>query len=175
MGESAVRADWIEELEEGWRREHPGLDLRTLPPLVRLARLGVLIQDFHADALAPFGLTPADYSVLAALRRVGPPYRASPSGLYNVLQRSSGGMTKMLKRLEGLSLVGRTPDPDDGRGSLVSLTKAGRRVQDEAFQAILVQTQSLFGNFGKARIEQIDAALAALLVAFEREPVRGRG
>ena len=174
MADSGERPDWIEELEQGWRREYPGLDLSALPPVVRLARLGVLIQGLHEEALAPFGLTPADFSVLAALRRVGPPYQASPSGLYSVLQRSSGGMTKMLKRLESLSLVRRTPDPSDGRGSLVSLTDAGRRVQDEAFRTILAETQALFGSFAKGRIKEIDGVLAALLTAFESEPPRAR-
>jgi DNA-binding MarR family transcriptional regulator len=160
-------ADWIDELERGWAREHPEADLSTLPPLVRLARLAVLIQGVQAEALEPFDLTPADYSVLASLRRAGPPYRTSPTELYNVLQRSSGGMTKMLKRLESLGLVKRSPDPHDGRGSLVALTKSGLRVQERAFGALLERTQALLGGLSAKRIEEIDGSLRTLLEAFE--------
>ena len=162
-------ADWIKDLEEGWKREYPGVDLSTLPPMVRLARLAMLFQNFQVRTLEPFGLTPADYSVLAALRRVGPPYRASPSGLYNVLQRSSGGMTKMLKRLEKLELVTRTPDPSDGRGSLVALTRTGLRVQEKAFRALLAGTSELLGNVPGRRVEEIDRSLRLLLDTFEAE------
>jgi len=161
-------ADWIDDLEEGWAREYPEADLSTLPPLVRLARLAVLIERFHTECLEPFDLTPADYSVLAALRRTGAPYRASPSSLYNILQRSSGGMTKMLKRLESRGLVRRSPDPRDGRGSLVALTRAGIRVQEKAFHALLERTQELFGDVSPRAIEQVDRALRLLLDVFER-------
>ncbi|MBM4266172.1 MAG: MarR family transcriptional regulator [Deltaproteobacteria bacterium] len=160
-------ADWIAELEAGWAREHPDADLGTLPPLVRLARLALLIEAFQTETLAPFDLTPADYSVLAALRRVGPPYRTSPSKLYSALQRSSGGMTKMLKRLESLGLVARSPDPSDGRGSLVALTKAGQRVQEQAFGSFLEATKDLLGTVATKKLDEIDRSLRALLEIFE--------
>jgi DNA-binding MarR family transcriptional regulator len=164
--------DWVDELERGWRREYPDADVTALPPLVRLARLAVLIEALQRETVAPFDLTPADYTVLAALRRVGPPYEASPSKLYNVLERSSGGMTKMLKRLEALGLVRRAPDPSDGRGSLVALTRRGLELQERIFHALLERTRSLLGSLPARRRKEIDGALRTLLEVLEGDPAR---
>ena len=91
--------EWFEDLTRGWTNEYPELDLSSLPALVRIARLGVLLDAFQHDVLEPFELMPSDYGVLAALRRAGAPYSLKPSQLYSRLRRSSGGMTKILKRL----------------------------------------------------------------------------
>ena len=114
---AASATDWIDELGSVWRREYRHLDTGALPPLVRLARLSLLIDSLQTEVLRPFDLARGDYGVLAMLRRAGSPYELSPSQLTNRLARSSGGMTKILKRLEEAGLVRRLPDPDDGRGS----------------------------------------------------------
>jgi DNA-binding MarR family transcriptional regulator len=159
--------DWTDELAEAWAREHPEADVAPLPPLVRLARLGILIDAFQTRMLQPFGLTPADYTVLAALRRVGAPYRSSPSQLYSVLHRSSGGMSKMLKRLEERRLVERFADPHDGRGSLVGLTEAGVAMQEKVFTDLLNGTHELLAPVSPGQLADIDQSLRVLLDAFE--------
>jgi DNA-binding MarR family transcriptional regulator len=105
--------------------------------------------------------------VLAVLRRAGRPYALSPSELYGRLQRSSGGMTKILKRLEDQGFIRRSPDPDDGRGSRVHLTKAGLELQERVFQAFLSASQDLFAGVPAARRRDLDRALRALVEAFE--------
>jgi len=159
--------DWIDELSQAWQREYPELDASALPPLVRLARLAILIEAFQLDVLEPFELTPGDYAVLAALRRAGKPYVLNPSQLYSRLQRSSGGMTKMLKRLEQRDLVQRAPDPDDGRGSVVSLTKRGLAIQDRVFSAFLTAAQDVIAPLSTSRRRETERSLRSLLDAFE--------
>ncbi len=159
--------DWIDELSEAWQREYAELDASALPPMVRLARLAILIEAFQLEVLEPFELTSGDYSVLAALRRAGKPYALNPSQLYSRLQRSSGGMTKMLKRLERRGLVRRAPDPEDGRGSLVSLTRQGRAIQDRVFSAFLTASQDVLAPLSPARRRETERALRSLVDAFE--------
>ena len=159
--------DWIDQLSEDWQREYPKLDTSVLPPLVRLARLSILLEAFQREVLDPFELTSGDYAVLAALRRAGAPYALNPSQLTSRLERSSGGMTKMLKRLEQGGLVVREPDPEDGRGSVVSLTKEGLAVQDRVFHAFLTASQDLLDSLSPSRRRDSDRALRALLDAFE--------
>jgi DNA-binding MarR family transcriptional regulator len=159
--------DWIDQLSTDWAREYPDLDTSALPPLVRLARLGVLIESFQLDVLEPFELTPGDYGVLAALRRAGRPYALNPTQLVSRLQRSSGGMTKMLKRLEQRGLVERRPDPDDGRGSVVSLTRQGLAVQDRVFHAFLTASQKLLAPLPVPRRRETGRGLRSLLALFE--------
>jgi DNA-binding MarR family transcriptional regulator len=159
--------EWLDDIARGWASEYPGLDLSHLPPLVRLARLGILIEAFQHDVLQPFGLSPGDYGVLASLRRAGPPYALNPSQLYGSLRRSSGGMTKMLKRLEQAGLVERTPDPEDGRGSRVMLTARGLSLQDRVFRAFVNATRNLLAPLPAERLDSVDAGLSELLDVFE--------
>lgn len=162
--------DWIDALGEAWEREFPGVDVSTLPPLVRLARLSLLIESFQQEVLEPFELTRSDYGVLAMLRRAGAPYEASPSDLTNRLLRSSGGMTKILKRLASAGFVDRVPDPSDGRVSWVRLTDAGHKVQDEVFSAFLAATRKLLAPVSAAELHEVDDSLKVLLDAFEPPP-----
>lgn len=158
---------WLTELSEAWRREHGPVDASALVPLTYVARLGVLVDRFQEEVLDPFELSPSDYSVLATLRRAGDPYRLKPSQLYSELQRSSGGMTKILKRLEARRLIERESDPDDGRGSLVQLTEAGRALQERAFLSFVVAAEKRLAPLtlpGRAFSEK---GLRALIEAFE--------
>ena len=159
--------DWIDELSAAWARDYPDVDTSTLSPMTRLIRLGVLMDTFQHETLEPYDLTPNDYSVLATLQRAGPPYELSPSDLYTALERSSGGMTKMLKRLEKLGLVERTPDPKDGRSSRVALTTSGLALQDEVFKIFLLRTQEVLHKISGSKLAEIDNSLRILLDAIE--------
>ncbi len=159
--------DWIDEFSEMWAREYPDADTSTLSPMTRLVRLGVLMDTFQKETLEPFELTSNDYAVLATLRRAGPPYQLSPSELYTTLERSSGGMTKMLKRLEGLGLVERIPDPEDRRSTRVVLTELGVSLQEEVFNVFLSRTQELLHTISLGKLREIDSSLRVLLDAIE--------
>ena len=159
---------WTDELAEGWEREYPGLDTSALPTLTLLARLAVLIEDFQHEVLEPFDIGPSDYSVLATLRRAGEPYELNPNALYSRLRRSSGGMTKMLKRLEERGLVRRTPDPEDGRGMRVRLTRKGFDLQERVFLAYLVASGELLESLPARDRGHAEKGFAAFLAAFER-------
>jgi len=158
---------WIDDVASAWEREYPARNVGSLPPMVRLARLAILLDAFQVEITQRFDLTPSDYGVLAALRRAGSPYELSPTRLTNRLHRSSGGMTKMLNRLEERGLVRRTPDPDDGRGSRVRLTRAGVALQQRVFDAFLAATDELLAPLGPRRMRAVDEALALLLDTFE--------
>jgi DNA-binding MarR family transcriptional regulator len=158
---------WMDDLSAAWEREYPDLDTEALPPLVRLARLAVLVEDFQQSVVAPLDLSPADYSVLAALRRAGPPYQQTPSKLYSRLQRSSGGMTKILHRLEERALIERAPDPSDGRGSVVSLTEKGLDLQERSFRALLAASRNLLAPLTETAVKDTDRVLQDLLDLFE--------
>jgi DNA-binding MarR family transcriptional regulator len=160
--------DWIGEFSAAWAREYPAKDTSSLLLLTRLARLSILIETFQREALAPFNLTPSDYSVLAALRRAGPPYQLSPSTLYTDLERSSGGMTKMLRRLENLGFVERAPDPEDGRSTLVVLTPSGTELEEAIFHVFLSRTHDLLGELPESKREEIDGSLRSFLETIEK-------
>ena len=158
----------MDRLTSSWVASHPDWDFSVLPPLVRLTRLCVLMTEFQTEALLPFGLTPSDYSVLAALRRSGGGNRLAPSELYSVLEVSSGGMTKMIKRLEAKGLVERSPDPNDGRSHFVHLTPEGRKLEGEAFSAYFGAAEKLLEPLTAAQHKSVDRSLEQMLACFEK-------
>ncbi|WP_111495628.1 MarR family winged helix-turn-helix transcriptional regulator [Marinobacter bohaiensis] len=109
-----------------WQTEMPELDLL---PMELLGRLGAATRQITRDYLDPFfkshGLHQGEFDVLATLRRSGEPYSLGPTQLFEALMISSGGMTNRLDRLEKAGLIRRTPNPEDRRGMLVSLSDDG--------------------------------------------------
>lgn len=166
--EAKVERRWVHDFAESWAREYPGAsDTSGLVLIALLARLSVLIEAFEQHTLKPFDLVPTDYAVLAALHRVGPPYELAPNVLYTTLDRSSGGMTKILKRLAALGLVERTPDPSDKRSNLVRLTPTGKQVEEQAFEAFLASTHELLRTTSPDDLASINDAVGQLLGIIE--------
>jgi DNA-binding MarR family transcriptional regulator len=169
VGRMTKEARWTDDFSEAWAREYPdATDTSGLLLITLLARLSVLIETFEQETLDPFELMMSDYAVLAALRRAGAPYELAPNQLYTALERSSGGMTKMLKRLEGLGFVKRVEDPEDRRSKLVRLTPKGKRVEADAFQAFLSNTHELLQSASRNDLNSIDDAMRRLLAIIER-------
>src|SRR4051812_14671539 len=86
--------------------------------IVRTARR--LRQEAAAEAS---GLTPTSTAALATIERHGP---LTPSELAELERVKRPTVTRTLACLEREGLVERTPDPSDGRSSLVSVNVAGR-------------------------------------------------
>lgn len=124
--------------------------------------MSALIDTFQKDVLGPFELTSSDYAVLTALRSAGRPYALNPSQLHAQLWRSSGGMTKILKRLEESGLVERAPDMEDGRRIRVTLSARGLSLHDRVFRALAAASNRLLGGLTEPQKTEIDRALKRL-------------
>jgi len=155
---------------------HDEADVEDLPgvpqsgPLVlftHLARTTLFLEALQEECLRPFGLSFVDYSVLRVLRNVGPPHRLSPSRLADVVLVTTGGMTKIVDRLERAGFVAATPDPADRRGVLVALTRRGVTMGDRASAAYTAGRERVIGRLDAAEIEAIDVGLRRLLTVFE--------
>jgi DNA-binding MarR family transcriptional regulator len=118
--------DHVDVVLAEWQKQGVRLDSSPVAVVARIGRAGALLDRGLNTNFARFGLTRTDWDVLASLRRVGAPYRRSPTELYRALMRTSGGMTHLVDRLEREGLVERVADPDDRRGLLVGLTRKGR-------------------------------------------------
>ena len=95
--------------------------------LARLVRLQLLLQRVLDDIAGAAGVSASDYLVLAVVRR-SPGQRATPTRICEVLDRTSGGMTLALDRLEQAGWLRRSADPDDRRRVVVELTPEGLAV-----------------------------------------------
>lgn len=137
--------------------------------IARLGRAAAYIDAGVNARLAEFGLTRGSWDVLASLRRGGPPYRLSPTHLYLELMRTSGAMTHRLSGLERTGWIRRIPDPEDGRGLLVELTRKGLALVEQVAPAHLTNEQALLAPLSADEQSILTNLLRKLLRAFERE------
>lgn len=135
----------------------------------RLLRLARHVETARDRLLAEFGLSVADFDVLATLRRQAQPDSVKAKDLQASVMITSGGMTKRLDRLQSAGLIERHPDPDDRRGVLITLTSSGRNLIDEALPALLsAEADTIHRAIGSDRDRQrLAALLRQLLIALD--------
>ncbi|WP_344668757.1 MarR family transcriptional regulator [Catenulispora yoronensis] len=112
---------------------------------------------------APDGLSLTAAATLGSLQRRGPRRITELATAQGVTQPS---MTQLLRRLEDAGLVGRVPDPTDGRVVLIELTEAGDRTLRNRWSTRLARLDTLLATLSdeeRAVLER--AAEAALPVA----------
>ncbi len=176
---SASGPDHVDRVLAQWAEARPDLDTAPAAIVARLGRVAAYLDAAVNARLADHGLTRGSWDVLASLRRAGPPYRLSPTQLYRALMRSSGAMTHRLARLERAGLVRRVPDPNDGRGMLVELTRKGVALVDRVAPVHLDNEGALLEALSEGEREKLADVLRKLLRGFEREqpvpPPSGRG
>jgi DNA-binding MarR family transcriptional regulator len=157
--------DEVDRLVAAWKRERPDLDLSPLSVLSRITRIARHLDIARRDAFGD--LENWGFDVLAALRRAGSPYQLSPGALMQETMVTSGTMTNRLDRLEELELITRQPDPSDGRGSLVTLTRAGMRAVDAAMEDLLESERELLATLSVKDREQLAELLSKLVTEFD--------
>ena len=157
--------DEVDRLIAAWKRERPDLDLSPLAVLSRITRIARHLDIARRDAFAD--LENWGFDVLAALRRAGAPHQLSPGQLMQETMVTSGTMTNRLDRLEELQLITREQDPDDGRGSLVTLTKSGVRAVDAALEGLLENERELLGSLTAKDRELLADLLSKLVTEFD--------
>jgi DNA-binding MarR family transcriptional regulator len=159
--------DHVDEILAQWRRERPELNVAPLGLYGRLFRLVHLSDDLLTGELASYGLQPGWFDLLAALRRAGAPYELNPTRLMHATLLSSSGMTKRLDSMAAAGLIERRPDPHDRRGTLVRLTRRGRRVIDEAVVTHVQNEERLLRALTAAERRTLDTLLRTLLIQLE--------
>ncbi|MFI9384919.1 MarR family winged helix-turn-helix transcriptional regulator [Kutzneria sp. NPDC052558] len=131
--------DVVDGILDAWRGQLPEIAGIELELSKRAGRLHTMLAEATNGQLSRFGLTKAEYDVLAVLRSTGEPHRLRPTDLAARLLLSSGGTSNVLRRLAAEGLVTREADPDDARSSWVQLTPQGA---DTAEAAVLASTEA---------------------------------
>jgi len=131
--------DVVDGILDAWRGQLPEIAGIELELSKRLGRLHAMLAEATNGQLTRFGLTKAEYDVLAVLRSTGEPYRLRPTDLAARLLLSSGGTSNVLRRLTSEGLIAREADPDDARSTWVQLTREG---VDTAEAAVWASTEA---------------------------------
>ena len=98
----------------------------------------------------PKGLETSHFSVLNHLMSSG--REKSPAQLARSFHVTKGAMTNTLNKLDAAGYIHIRPDWDDARRKKVSISDAGRRVQQEALQATAPIFQELINDLGEDRV-----------------------
>ncbi|MET8689128.1 MarR family transcriptional regulator [Streptomyces sp. NPDC004732] len=112
-------------------------------------RMTTAIHANTVQDLAELGLSEADYEVLSTLSEHADGTRALRDQAEK-MQWSRSRLSRHATRMEARGLIRRAPDPDDGRGCLLTLTDEGRATLHEAAPAHLASVRRHF-------IDQLDA------------------
>ena len=123
-----------------------------------------LSQNKATQMLAP-ALNMAQFTVLNHFARLGG--ERSLVQLANATQVSKGAMTNTVTRLLDKGLVDVRPDPQDGRGKLVSLSAAGRRARTRAVRQLGTALAELGGEVPPSELQAALITLRKLRVWFD--------
>lgn len=118
------------------------LDLDTIALTVRLHRAHERVMAPGREVFARHGLSPAEFDLLATLRRSPPPRQLTPSEIQNLLFITSGGLTKVMSRLETRGLVSRPLHATDQRVRPVRLTLQGKRLVERTMAELMNESSA---------------------------------
>lgn len=139
----------------------------------RLGRASFLLDAVQTSSLARFELSFVDYSALRILDNVGEPYQLSPSRMAEILVRTTGGMTRIVDRLESRGLVERVREGRDRRSVLVGLTARGLATSREARDAYHAGRSRILTGISPHELARIEASLDSLVTAMEADRAAG--
>jgi DNA-binding MarR family transcriptional regulator len=124
-----------------------------------LGRAASRLQALGERDLAPVGITPREYSVLAVLAAHSP---LSQTQVAEVLGLDRTTILKLGASLERKGLVVRERDAKDARAYAVALTPAGDRLRTQAFELLLACEAQFLTPLSQDERTQLHDLLARL-------------
>lgn len=157
---------WVRQMHDNWNKSFdPVIEVST-----RIYRLHELLRQNIDAVLAGHGLQSAEFEVLSTLRIVDPPHELTPTELYRTILLSSGGMTKVIKRLEAAGLVDLSSSPSDRRSKIIRLNSTGKKLIEAVMRsAIDAEVEVLEKAFPGRSLERTALMLDAGLERLEKE------
>lgn len=133
MDKAQITTSWlITQLHANWSEAcSPASDL-----VIMLYRSVGLMKERIRQAIKEQGLSFAEFDVLSTLRTVNPPHQLSPTELYQLTLFTSGGMSKLLHKLEKEELISRHAKATDSRYRYARLTEKGKLLTEHVMAAV---------------------------------------
>lgn len=155
--------DRVAYLVEQWRTQRPDLDPSPMAIIGRMRRISDDFTTALIENYRRFGIGEGEFDVLCALRRAGEPFALPQGEIAEHTMVTAGATSKRVDRLVDAELAARTPDAEDGRGRVVSLTPRGRELIDEIYPVHLAKEETLLAPLDadeRAQLEQLLRKLA---------------
>lgn len=148
-------------------QSHPwdcALDPEISPAFLALQWAQRQSLDGMLPLLRQFGLSHAEFDVLATLRNASPPHELTPSQIQAEVVITSGGLTKVMAQLETRGLVERSQHAADLRVKPVRLSEQGQQCVERAMEQMMANTgRWLRAALTREEIAQLTHLLSKLL------------
>ncbi|MFT5662257.1 MAG: DNA-binding MarR family transcriptional regulator [Sulfurimonas sp.] len=133
----------------------------TLPLLMLSQRLFSQIGNLLS---VKYNLSNSELDVLASLHSAKDEnHTLTPTRLYERLFFSSGGMTKVLKKLETKKFINRITNKDDKRSKMVQLTKDGKIILEESLPDVIELEEAIFSDLDSQDRKHLSSLLFKVL------------
>ena len=109
-----------------------------------------------------YHISSSEFDVLMALLCHSEPM--TPTHLYENMIFSSGGMTKLLKKLEEKKLIQRIPSQKDKRSLLVALSQDGKKLATDAFGDVVKINMEVLSQLEESEQVTLENLLKKLLM-----------
>ncbi|MGU3358637.1 MarR family winged helix-turn-helix transcriptional regulator [Microbacterium sp. M4A5_1d] len=92
---------------------------------------------------------------------------ARPTDVADAIGTGRSNVSKIVRRLEGAGLVGRMPDPKDGRQSVIGLTPAGREVAERIVAVSSNAYELIFDDWSDDDFTQLETLVVRLVASMD--------
>ena len=165
MDDTQTLSSVLREYQENW----PEFDRPETRVMLSLIRLNDLVLESTRAAVAMHGLTMAGFETLMTLRSQPAPWQMTPTALFRAILVTSGGMTKILKKLEKDGYIQRTENPDDQRSRYVRLTAKGKVFAEVVMESIAEHDRRILDqSLNDQQINQLAKVLLRTVNKIER-------
>jgi DNA-binding MarR family transcriptional regulator len=157
------------ERRELGRRNWPDVIENSTGVMGQLLAAVERLRQTCAPQIAAHGILHGDFDVLVTLRIFGEPYELSPTAIYRQRCLSSGGLTKILHRLEQAGLVTRQSNPKDKRSQLIRLTAEGKSIVEAAMKDLAAVEKNILAGFKADEISLLSDLLERMQRAIDAQ------
>ena len=154
----------VENTEIRFHENWTDIDVNLAMAALDLGRASSQFNLLVETVCEQFDLSVFELEVLVLLRSFPYPHRLTPSSLSNALMVSSGGLTKVLIKLESKQHIVRDANPTDKRSKIVRLTDSGIRFIEKNYPIVQYASKQFFeSKLSKRELQLLTSLLIKLL------------
>ena len=153
----------IDETIRTWSEQRPDLDFASMSLSLKLNSIVRAVSDEISRQLEDTRINLGEFDVLATLRRHGRGAKLTPKEIAAATFVTPSGLTSRLARLEKMGLITREADPSDGRGALIKITAAGKRVADRGIEIVVAIEDRFINELSTQMKKGLDQSMTRLI------------
>ena len=153
----------IDETIRTWSEQRPDLDFASMSLSLKLNSIVRAVSDEISRQLEDTRINLGEFDVLATLRRHGRGAKLTPKEIAAATFVTPSGLTSRLARLEKMGLISRHADPSDGRGALIKITAAGKRVADRGIEIVVAIEDRFINELSTQMKKGLDQSMTRLI------------